>query len=424
MLAEAVLLVLLLSLSVQSGPTCASVAECRQQALDAAARGDYETFHDLAWRAMQKAKPNDSDVMYLLARAQALSGRPGDALVMLQRLRDLGVTTDAETNDDFRRVRALKGWADFLASPPPAAAPAASAPAPPAPATPSSARAVDTAPSAPATPARSSLVPETALTFDAKSLDPVGLAYDAVSRRFLVGDRSSARLIVVDEMSHHVTNLVSAASADFLARISGFAIDAKRGDLWVASTDEQASALHKLQLVSGRVLMKATTAAEDAPARFEDLVVSPDGTVLALDATGGRVFRLRAGARELEVAQQLGVTGARTIAPGNGSTFYVASDDNVLRVDVGRGNAAPLKAPEGTMLAGIRTLRWYDGGMLALQQTETGARLIRIVLRGADTVRRVEVIDASLPPATAGTVSGESFFYLAEGGAIRQVPLR
>ena len=53
--------------------------------------------------------------MYLLARAQSLSGRPGDALVMLRRLAQLGVPTDAAENDDFRRVRALAGWAEVEA---------------------------------------------------------------------------------------------------------------------------------------------------------------------------------------------------------------------------------------------------------------------------------------------------------------------
>ena len=48
--------------------------------------------------------------MYLLARAQCLSGRPHDALVMLRRLADAGVATDADTNDDFRLTRELPGW--------------------------------------------------------------------------------------------------------------------------------------------------------------------------------------------------------------------------------------------------------------------------------------------------------------------------
>ncbi len=42
-----------------------------------------------------------------------MSGRPGDALVMLKRLAAMGVVTDAATNNDFERVRALPGWAEL-----------------------------------------------------------------------------------------------------------------------------------------------------------------------------------------------------------------------------------------------------------------------------------------------------------------------
>src|SRR5437762_658209 len=65
---------------------CAEWRDCRDQALAAADRSDYETFHDLAWRAVQNGPPRDASLMYLLARAQALSGRPHDALIMLLRL--------------------------------------------------------------------------------------------------------------------------------------------------------------------------------------------------------------------------------------------------------------------------------------------------------------------------------------------------
>ena len=68
-----------------------------------------------AWRAAQKGRPNDPALMYLLAWAQSLSGRPGDALVMLRRIAELGVPTDAAENDDFRRVRVLPGWAELEA---------------------------------------------------------------------------------------------------------------------------------------------------------------------------------------------------------------------------------------------------------------------------------------------------------------------
>src|SRR5262249_4062434 len=91
-------------------PDCRDWTECRRLALDAAERHDYEAFHDLAWRAVQKGPRQDPALMYLLARAQALSGRPHDALIMIQRLAEMGVASDAPTNADFERVRALADW--------------------------------------------------------------------------------------------------------------------------------------------------------------------------------------------------------------------------------------------------------------------------------------------------------------------------
>src|SRR5205814_5775650 len=117
---------------------CTEWHDCQRQALAAAERGDYEAFHDLAWRAVQTGPRKDPSLMYLLARAQALSGRPHDALVMLQRLLALGVELDAATNEDFRSVRQLSEWPDLearLAGAAPSAPPSASpAPAPPPPA--------------------------------------------------------------------------------------------------------------------------------------------------------------------------------------------------------------------------------------------------------------------------------------------------
>ena len=94
---------------------CTEWHQCRELALAAADRGEYETFHDLAWRAVQTGPRNDPALMYLLARAQALSGRPHDALIMLQRLAEMGVASDAATNDDFVRTRQLPGWPDLSA---------------------------------------------------------------------------------------------------------------------------------------------------------------------------------------------------------------------------------------------------------------------------------------------------------------------
>ena len=298
------ILALLLLLFQAPAATCATAAACRADAEAAAARGDFEIFHDLAWRAVQKGRPNDPDLMQLVARAQALSGRPGDALVMLGRLADLGAVTDAATSPDFAVVRLMPAWPDLaarLAGKPAAAEPAAPPPAPPSPRSPAE-------PAPPSTPVPSSSASASgdALEFDAPGIEPLGLAHDAVSRRFVVGDRKADRLLVIDQVSRRVVNYVSAASAGFYEELTAFTVDARRGDLWVVSAkggpDAAESILHKLQLVSGRGLGEVRAAEAASPLRLVDVTVAPDGAVYALDGIDSRIFRLRPGAKALEVA--------------------------------------------------------------------------------------------------------------------------
>src|SRR5204863_18328 len=54
---------------------CREWQQCRQLALEAADRGDYETFHDLAWRAGQTGKRHDPALMYLLGLAPRRADR-------------------------------------------------------------------------------------------------------------------------------------------------------------------------------------------------------------------------------------------------------------------------------------------------------------------------------------------------------------
>src|SRR3989442_6563563 len=181
------------------GGGCTEWRDCRQLALAAADRGEYETFHDLAWRAVQTGPPKDPALMLLLARAQALSGRPHDALVMIQRLAEMGVPSDADTNEDFGRTRQLPGWPEVaariarLAHPDsPLAAVAAAASNSP-----------------------SSVPSPEAVRFSTEGFALAGLAYDAVSHRFLFADRLGPKLIVVGAGANHAVGFVRPQSPGF-----------------------------------------------------------------------------------------------------------------------------------------------------------------------------------------------------------------
>jgi hypothetical protein len=429
----AVLPVLLLSLS--QSPICPDAGACRQAALDAAARGDFEAFHDLAWRTAQKGKPNDPELMYLLARAQSLSGRPGDALVMLRRLAQMGVRTDARDNADFERVRQLPGWPELeaLVEGSSSTAPRLTAPsAPPASAaTPPASSKTKSAPGS--TPSYSDAPAgrrgtENAMRLGGAAINPVGLAYDSASRRFVVGDGDGNKLMVADEVFDHVNDLISAASAGF-ARLSGVEIDTRRGDLWVTSSDGNgAASVHRLQLVSGRVLSQIAVPSELQPIVINDFAVIDDGTLVLVDSREARLLRVNTIAGRFERPLALHVSTPSSIAPANG-VIYVAHADGLSVVDTASGRVTGVQPAKGLALTTLRRIRWNRGGLVGVQGDGARSRLVRIRLsRNGRRATAVEPLDGDVQSVgTALTISRDAAYYVAktaDGAAIRRVEIR
>lgn len=393
---------------------CPDVATCRQAALDAAGRGEFETFHDLAWRTVQKGRPNDPELMTLLARAQSLSGRPGDALVMLRRLAQMGVATDAAASDDFRRVRSLPGWPEIEAllrpspSPPSVSvAPAATKGTGPAP-----------EPAPPERPPNPSAAPEEdALPAPLASVQPAGLAYDAVSRRFIVGDRRANKLVIFDEVFKRATDMVAADSAGFFG-LSAIEIDRRRGDLWVANSSAvRGASLHKLQLVSGRVLFELAVPQELGPTTFVDAAVLADGHLLLLDAQGRRLLGLWPAQRAFKRAAVVDVEGATSLAATGDRVAYVAHREGVLRIDLSSGAATPLRdAP-----AGLLRIRAVRGGLIGVQTAGDAHRIVRLRLDAAGKrVNRIDVLDQAMTmpdPSAMTTVEGSICYITSVNGS-------
>ncbi len=454
--------------------TCREWRECRQMGLDAADRGEYERFHDLAWRAMQTGPAKDPALMLLLARAQVLSGRPHDALVMLKRLAESGVATDAATNAEFSRTRELPGWPEVAAliaaaeTPPPSPAPAAAAtastlrataasrqppaarpekPAPSATIAAAAPRAPSAAPVAPsaaaaapapgaapaAAAARSSAVVKTptpfpikaapatdAARFSAERFSAGGLAYDAVSQRFVIGDALGRKLMVVGLGASHPIDMVRSDSAGFQDVVS-LEIDGRRGDLWVASGSGTGgdSALHRLQLVSGRPLKTYHAVASAGPTQLTDLTIEPSGGVVALDATPARLLRLTPDAADINVAMPLSLPAATSVAAATEEGIvYVAHGEGIARVDLRSHSTAALTTPRGFDLSRFERIRVYRSALIGLQTTpEGGHQIVRLNLNAAGrAVTDATVIDPNVPAVEGRlflTISGDELYYLS-----------
>jgi hypothetical protein len=448
---------ILLSASSQTpAPPCKEWQTCRQLALEAAERKEYETFLDLSWRAFNAGPRNNPELMAMLARAQSLSGRPGDALVMLQRLAGLGVTTDAATNDDFANVRALPGWAELEAKLEGKPSVTTAAPSIPKPATEKSsavapepktdaktetktAEKIDKPaepapkPAPPAKPGRTAkpstskpTEPAGPLAFSTSGLTAVGLAYDAVSSRYIIADARDRRLLVLGERSGSVSSLAG-LDAGF-GEIGAFEIDTVEGDLWVVSTSaESRAAAHKLQLISGRLLSTIPLPAELGAARFADVAVTPQ-SVLVLDATGRRVLRAAKKGKTLDLAVRLPTTTVTSLAPAADGIAYAAFDAGLMRIDLAARSMTVVEPAAKVDLSGVSWMRWYRGSLVGLQKDASGAtRAVRIRLdesgRSAKVVEALDEGSVAAGPTTAG-VAGTTLFYLIRRPGSEEVEIR
>ncbi len=404
----------------------------------ARAAGDYEGFHDLAWRAVQTRGQRDPDLLFLLARAQSLSGRPHDALVTLRRLaQEVHVAEDITTDDDFRRVRALPGWPEVQAIIAEVNAPAA----PDNPAAEPSGRASrenrSAEPSGRTNRENRSAEPswKEVARFPVPAFSAGGLAYDAVSRRFVIGNLPERKLTIVEEGTNRAATL-SGDAARFLD-VRALEIDRRQGDLWVISegarngSDGTVSELHKLQLVSGRVLTIYTADASNGPSRFVDVAIGPGNGVLVLDGAGPGLMRPEKDGHTLARVMDLPAGTVTSLAPSDdGRTVYVAYGDRIARVDLPTRHVDRVIGGHAA-LEGFARLRWHKSALIGVQAADGRQRIVQLRLsREGSKVTSTRVLDV---PETTVNVSAaidllqDEFYYLIPGAseaAIRRIRLK
>ena len=248
-----------------------------------------------------------------------------------------------------------------------------------------------------------------------------GLAYDAISRRFVLGDRLGRKLIVVDEISNQTVDLVRADSAGFL-EISAVEIDAKRGDLWVASATAAGGAgtLHRLQLISGRPLKAFQVGAELEPVKLVDLAVGPAGAVLVLDALTPQLLVLRSGGTALERIARIDLQEPVSVAAGGDDGIaFVAHRDGISRIDLRSRRASLVAAPKGVSIGHLERIRRRGTELIAVQVDDDGSRRItRLEMNARGTaITRATRIEVSAPAAGQPfvTLSGDELVYLMAG---------
>jgi hypothetical protein len=258
-----------------------------------------------------------------------------------------------------------------------------------------------------------------AARFSAPRFRPAGLAFDAVSQRFVIGDALARKVIVVGSGPGRADDMVRADSAQFDI-VAALDIDARSGNLWVASVAEASatSALHRLQLVSGRPLRMYRVPASLGPARVVDLAVQPSGGVVALDGAGSRLLWLASGTEDVIVALQLHLPGVKSIATaGSENVMHIAHDGGIARVDLKARTITALAGPKGLDLGGFDAIRRHRDSIVGLQRSSAGPlELVRLKLNATGrVVREAAVIERQIvvgDERVALNITGDELYYL------------
>jgi hypothetical protein len=177
--------------------------------------------------------------------------------------------------------------------------------------------------------------------------------------------------------------------------------------------------LHKLQLVSGRLLRSVPIAEPHAPVSLVDVAVTAAGAVLVLDAAGQQLLVLRPGATafdrvlKLEVAEPVSLTAA-----ADEGIAYVAHRDGISRIDLRARTVTPLAAPASVPLDRVERIRWHAHALIAVRADRDAARRItRLDLNASGRgVAHATMLDPVIPPGgpVYVTFSGDELVYLAD----------
>jgi sugar lactone lactonase YvrE len=328
--------------------------------------------------------PGNVRIAYNLAVAEAKLGNSATAVAALRRLARMGLVSDLAADNDFSALRESDGFRAVL-------------------------KQMDE---------NRKSVTHSSEAFGLAEADliPEDIAFDPKTRRYFISSVRTNRVVTTDGKPFARTPMCAFA----------LRVDAVRRILWVSTggwnvgesftaADKDKTALMAFDLDSGELKQRIDS---PVPGLFGDMTISRSGDLYVSEGTYGAVFRLPAGGAKLERLD----TQGEFASP---QTPVLSADERLLFIpDYVRGIAAMdlksrkvewLQPAEDIALSGIDGLYLHRGWFIAVQNGTTPPRVIRF---SAD-LKKQEVLEANwdgLGEPTHGTVVGDDFFFIANGG--------
>ncbi len=356
--------------------------------------GKYDVFLTEMRRAFA-ARPDHPRIIYNLASALALNGKPDEAILMLERLGAMGLSMPAEKDDDFK---SLAGQDRFRAACVRFASNSASA----------------------GSSIASMAIPGKQLIFE-------GLAYDPVSHATFASSVRERKIVRVDSTGAATTFADRSAG---LWSVFGMAVDSKRRILWAATgavpqtdgftaADAGKSAIVGFDLSSGKVRYRLEPA-DGKPHSLGDVTLAPNGDLFASDSNGGALFVARATGTSLDLLVPEGelLSPQGLVVVPDGSRLLVGDYAlGLCVVDLHTRRVARVSTPDSVCLLGIDGLTMSGRDLIVIQNGIRPHRVARIRMSdGFKAVEKLDVLEVGNPvfdEPTLGVVIDGWFHYIA-----------
>jgi len=205
---------------------------------------------------------------------------------------------------------------------------------------------------------------------------------------------------------------------DRAARLEALDAALARG---IADADAGRSSISAYGLKSKqRIYSHEFTPEPDHQIAIGDLALTPAGDVLAMDAQGGKVYRVTADRRALDGLNRPFLSPQDAAISEDGHAAYIADyQRGIARVDLRTGDHEWLLADRTIALSGIDGLYSYRGGLIAVQNGVQPERVAYCRLGGdGHRITHCETLERGEPlgEPTHGVVIGDTFVYIANSG--------
>jgi sugar lactone lactonase YvrE len=286
-----------------------------------------------------------------------------------------------------------------------------------------------------------------AFTLSEKNLIPEGVVFDSTEKQFLIGS-INLRKIVSTGGDGKVKDV--ATQKDGLWSVFGLCIDAKRKQLWAASSalkgmngladaDRGTAGLFVFDMKKMRLAKKVLLPAGDQEHVLGDVIVNSKGDAFTTDSITPALYLA---SHNMDRLQKL--LGAETFRSPQGLCFspderwmFVADYvRGVFVIDMEKFTATKLTSPDNQAslnTVGIDGLYFYNDSLIATQNGVRPNRILRILLgsnaekQPYHSIVKVAVLESNhelFGEPTLGTIVGDEFYYVGNSqlGAILEDP--